>query len=154
MTADHGEEHGERGEFTHAHSVNPAVLRVPLLIRYPSSVPAGQRIGATVSLRSVPATVLELAGLPVPPTMAAGLGRYWLDSTTPGEPAVSSLFYEGDSSFSVILGAIQYQVVKGVERLVPVAAETDVVNLVRDPRHAAAVARGRDLLDSLLGVAP
>lgn len=155
VTADHGEEHGERGEFTHAHSVNPAVLRIPLVIRYPAKVPSGRRIDSTVSLRSVPATVLELAGVPAPATMAPGLDRYWLDSTTPAEPAVSSLFHEGDSSFSVVLGAMQYQVFKGVERLFPLAAEgADLVNLVRDPHHAATVARGRELLDSLLGAVP
>jgi arylsulfatase A-like enzyme len=63
VTSDHGEEFGERGTWGHGQSVYTELVRVPLVLRYPPSVPRGARIGAAVSLRDVAATLLDLAGI-------------------------------------------------------------------------------------------
>jgi arylsulfatase A-like enzyme len=63
VTADHGEEMGEHDLFDHGESLYRPEIRVPLLI----VLPAGRRCtGATretVSLRDLPATIVDLVGL-------------------------------------------------------------------------------------------
>ncbi len=62
ITSDHGESLGEHGLVGHGTSLYIQTLRVPLLIRFPSRVPRGARVKQTVSLRDLPATVLDLIG--------------------------------------------------------------------------------------------
>src|SRR5688572_15808031 len=64
ILSDHGEQFGEHGLVNHGNSVYLPLLHVPLLIRYPARVPMGARIADLVTLRDVPATILDLAGVP------------------------------------------------------------------------------------------
>lgn len=61
VTADHGEQLGERGMQGHANSLYEQVVHVPLLVRYPTRVPAGKRVDRQVSLRDIAATITDLA---------------------------------------------------------------------------------------------
>ena len=61
VTADHGEQFGEHGLLEHSSSLYSALLRVPLFILSPS-VPAGLQVEVPVSLRDLPATIMELVG--------------------------------------------------------------------------------------------
>ncbi|MEO7964038.1 MAG: sulfatase, partial [Gemmatimonadaceae bacterium] len=61
IAADHGEQLGEHGLQGHANSLYQQAVHVPLLIRYPSRVPAGKRIDRQVSLRDLAATITDLA---------------------------------------------------------------------------------------------
>jgi arylsulfatase A-like enzyme/Flp pilus assembly protein TadD len=92
VTADHGEALGEHGEDTHGIFVYQATLRVPLLVAGPGVPgPPGRRVAAPVSLASVAATLLELAGAdpaalpeaapPLPLAVAAA-------APAPEEPAI------------------------------------------------------------------
>jgi arylsulfatase A-like enzyme len=63
VTSDHGELFNEHGLNRHGNSVYQNVVHVPLLIRYPARIPAGQRRADPVSLRNIAATILELAGV-------------------------------------------------------------------------------------------
>lgn len=63
LTSDHGEELGEHGLYGHGVSLYRPELRVPLLMVGPSGVPAGRTLSEPVSLRDVPATVVERLGL-------------------------------------------------------------------------------------------
>jgi arylsulfatase A-like enzyme len=67
VTSDHGEEFGEHGQRFHNFQLYGEVLRVPLAMRLPGSIPAGLRVSAPVSLVDVMPTILDLLGLPVPP---------------------------------------------------------------------------------------
>jgi arylsulfatase A-like enzyme len=69
VLADHGEELLERGGLGHGHSLHQELLRVPFLLRAPGIAP--RRVSTTVRQIDVPATVLELAGLPP----ESGVGR-------------------------------------------------------------------------------
>ena len=60
VTADHGEQFGEHGLFVHANSLYQPLLHVPLLIRFPQRVPEGRRVEARVTLRDLPATVIDM----------------------------------------------------------------------------------------------
>ena len=86
VTADHGEQFGEHGDFGHGFSVYQEEVHVPLLIHFPRKVPQGHVVREAVSLRDVPSTVLELAGLAGPsPFPGESLSAFW----NGGEPACS-----------------------------------------------------------------
>ena len=70
ILSDHGEQFGEHDLVNHGNSMYLPLLHVPLLIRYPVRVPAGARVGDVVTLRDVPATILDLAGVPNDGTIA------------------------------------------------------------------------------------
>ncbi len=63
VTSDHGELFGEHGLFLHGQSLYEPLLTVPLVMSYPDRLPGGQRIRARVSLRDLPATVLDVIGV-------------------------------------------------------------------------------------------
>ncbi|HNH48849.1 MAG TPA: sulfatase-like hydrolase/transferase, partial [Myxococcota bacterium] len=63
ITSDHGELFGEAGLWEHHVSLEDAVLRVPLVLRFPGKVPAGRSIPQAVSGVDLLPTVLELLGL-------------------------------------------------------------------------------------------
>jgi len=63
IAADHGEEFMEHGLAEHGNSLYLPSVHIPLLVAWPDRVPAGIRVSTPVSLRQVPATVMELAGL-------------------------------------------------------------------------------------------
>ena len=63
VTADHGESLGDREENGHGTSLNVEQVHVPLIVRYPPRVPAGRRVTRAVSHTSLPATLLDLAGV-------------------------------------------------------------------------------------------
>lgn len=64
VTSDHGEHFGEHGLRDHGNSLYRALLHVPLMVRLPGGAHAGRRVNTPVSLCDVPATLLDLAGLP------------------------------------------------------------------------------------------
>jgi arylsulfatase A-like enzyme len=63
VTADHGEELGERGHWGHARTLFAETLNVPLLVFGPG-VPAGRRIRDAVSHVDVKPTLRSVAGAP------------------------------------------------------------------------------------------
>ncbi len=63
VTADHGEELLEHGNFGHGSNLFDETVRVPLIMAGPG-VPAGRVVNQNVSLIDVAPTVLELLGLP------------------------------------------------------------------------------------------
>ncbi len=73
VAGDHGESLGEHGERDHGIFVYESVLRIPLIIRTPSIEP--RRVGSVVRLIDVMPTVLDLLGLPLPPTDGVSLTR-------------------------------------------------------------------------------
>ena len=83
VTSDHGDHFGEHGLKGHANSLYLPLLHVPLILRYPASVPGGVRVGTLVSLRDVPATILELAGIHGSALPGSSLTSTWKQ---PGEP--------------------------------------------------------------------
>jgi arylsulfatase A-like enzyme len=58
FTSSHGEEFHEQGRFGHQFSLSDRILQVPLIMRMPRLLPAGQRVNELVSLVDVAPTVL------------------------------------------------------------------------------------------------
>jgi arylsulfatase A-like enzyme len=81
VTSDHGEGLGEHGLFDHGESLYRTEIRVPLLIVPPSGLQSSAVVDETVSLRDLPATIVDLAGQgngsPFP---GESLSRFWRDS--------------------------------------------------------------------------
>ena len=63
FTSDHGEEFGEHGRFGHNKTLFEESIEVPLIVRWPSRVPAGAVVDDLVSLVDLAPTVLDLVGL-------------------------------------------------------------------------------------------
>lgn len=72
VTSDHGESLGEHGEPTHGIFVYDATVHVPLLWRYPRSLPAGRVYDAPTRHVDMMPTVLAMLGLD-PPATSQGL---------------------------------------------------------------------------------
>ena len=66
ITSDHGESFNEHDLWLHGGGLYRNEMRVPLLIRYPDHLPAGQVLGGPVGLVDVMPTLLDLAHLPIP----------------------------------------------------------------------------------------
>jgi arylsulfatase A-like enzyme len=83
ITSDHGEAFGDHGHFGHGPGVYLEEVGVPLVILAPGA-PAGRVVESPVSLRDLPATVVDLlrlsAGSPFP---GRSLAVYW--HSAPGE---------------------------------------------------------------------
>ena len=83
VTADHGELMGERGEFGHGQSLHHEVVNVPLLVVAPRRVPSGRIVPTPVSLRDLPATIVDLLDLGrESPFPGRSLARHWYSSST------------------------------------------------------------------------
>jgi len=63
ITADHGEQFGEHGLFSHGNSLYRPAVHVPLVIAWPRRITEGRRCTTPVSLRDLPATILDAVGL-------------------------------------------------------------------------------------------
>jgi len=83
VTADHGEEFFEHRLMGHSNSLYRTLLHVPLLIAWPSHVPENQHVKIPISLRDLPATVLDLIGLADKHQFpGTSLSRYWVEGDT------------------------------------------------------------------------
>lgn len=63
ITSDHGEQFGEHGLFSHSTSVYLSVLHVPLVVFFPPQIAPGISVREAVTLRDIPATVVDLLNL-------------------------------------------------------------------------------------------
>jgi arylsulfatase A-like enzyme len=66
VTADHGEEFFEHGQFGHRHNLHRETTRVPLILRAPG-LPAGKTVDTFVRSIDIMPTLLDLAGAPPSP---------------------------------------------------------------------------------------
>jgi len=83
VTSDHGELLGEHDLVGHGNSLYLPLLNVPLLLVAPGRVPAGIRIRDPVSLRHLPITLLETAGVTATGFPGQPLSRLWLTGPAP-----------------------------------------------------------------------
>jgi arylsulfatase A-like enzyme len=96
ITADHGEHLGEQHLFGHGCSLYRPELHVPLLVITPNGEARGRVVSTPVSLRDLPATVVDVLGIgdySRSPFPGQSLARTWSGSTEPallGEPPVLS----------------------------------------------------------------
>ncbi len=63
LTADHGEQLCERGQWDHGRTTFHTELHVPLILRWPGAVPPARRIDSTLSLIDVLPSLLDMLGI-------------------------------------------------------------------------------------------
>jgi arylsulfatase A-like enzyme len=66
ITADHGDEFAEHGEFGHGHTVYQGLDWVPLIFVGPQVAEPGRRVATPVPLLDIMPTLLDTAGAPLP----------------------------------------------------------------------------------------
>jgi arylsulfatase A-like enzyme len=92
VTSDHGEELGEHGLFEHGESLYRPEVRVPLLFVLPPPSQSPVVVRETVSLRDLPATIVELVGLSAgAPFPGLSLATLWRDSSPGTAPGARDL---------------------------------------------------------------
>ena len=114
ITADHGEEFWDHGDFEHGHSLHEELLRVPLIVRGPQ-LEAG-RSAEPVSLMDLAPTLLEAAGLPAEGLEGTSLQA--LERSPPQAPrplAFGRPLY-GNRRWGLTVGAEKYTVHADDER--------------------------------------
>ena len=103
LTSDHGEAFWEYDLQGHGKSLSHEVLHIPLAIRYPRAkqLPPGVRTPMPISLVDLAPTLLELAGLPLPPDLD---GRSFFESAIRARsPILAGL----DTSERTLLAAME-----------------------------------------------
>ncbi len=156
VTSDHGEEFGEHSFFGHGQHLYSQVLHVPLLVVGPGRVPAERSVAAPVSLRDLPATLVDLLGLAdASPFPGRSLARHWADpaAASPGraDPVLSEIddddgrFREGPPSRAIVDEGLSYiRSGEGEEELYDLIRDPgETRNLAGDPSLQAALSRLR-----------
>ena len=170
LTSDHGEEFGEHGldHFGHARSAYAASLLVPLVVVYPPVIAQGVRVRDQVSIRDIPATVMDALGVADShPFPGISLARYANGTVTDeerAEPRLSTVarhpWGDEDSKwpaarrdlFSIVDGDLHY-IVHGKDEELLYDLSTDVFeqrNLADSAELAPTLARLRFVLDSMV----
>ncbi len=92
---DHGEEFYEHGVMSHGWSTYLKSLHVPLVLSFPSRIPTGKTVAEPITLRDLPATVIELLGVENKKQFpGSSLGRYWARPSDSGSSFTVPVFSE------------------------------------------------------------
>lgn len=149
LTSDHGEEFWEHGGLDHGHTLYNELLRVPLIVKLPSSV-RGVKIDKPVSTESLMATIADICQLEVGNSWSApSLRPLWEGNphTVEYPPIVStgSLYYE--DKIAVFFDQYKYirSLVSGFEEIYDLHADEQERRSLA-PFREDLVERGRALV--------
>jgi len=170
ITSDHGEELGEHGLFGHGRSLYSQEVHVPLMILAPGDRAAGRIVGDPVSLRDLPATIVDLLGASGDsPFPGNSLARYWKPGPGRLDPSTTAVLCEvalrekvsknqnrapawrGPMKSVVALGKTYIRNADGREELYDLLSDpADSRDLVESIDSTDSLARLRDTLQSLM----
>ena len=169
VTSDHGEHLGDHGLFFHGGSLYRQLVQVPLLIVGNKEVPAGRTVAEPVSLRDLPASIIDLLGLgPDHGFAGRSVARCWqprspgvrevddpllMETTKPElitnggrEPAA-----RGPMKAVVAAGMHYIQMADGSEELYNINSDVEEkVNLAPEGDNSPVLLEFRNLLDLML----
>jgi len=133
VTADHGEEFGEHGFNRHGKTLYDQALHIPGVFKLPGSSGAGRRVGALASNLDIAPTLLDYAGVPIPPEFTGRSLRPLLDGATGSarDDVVSEVVAP-----KVVSYAVEGPRYKYVRQLVPEQKE-QLFDLRNDPAESA-----------------
>lgn len=98
VLGDHGEMLGEQSLYGHANTLRLELLRVPLVMRLPGTVPEGVTVSAPVTTRDLPATIWEAVACGAPlPFPGRSLAR---NLTAPADSGAADPIFAGETVFS------------------------------------------------------
>ncbi len=175
VVADHGEGLGEHQFVGHAFVVYEELIRVPLLLRYPSVFPMGLRVSAPVSTRRLFHTVLDLAladtSVPAQPCLSRRLQREirklsLRHTVTHPDPEAETVLAEAFPPQILIRAMEQRQdqllqafacltprraIYQGSSKLIQVGEQQSLYDLNQDPAEAEDLLAGmRDMVNDLM----
>ncbi len=167
VTADHGEEFGEHDPSLIAHSLtlHTTSTLVPMVVVYPKRVPAGVRVMQPVSIRDIPATIMDLTGASEQPFPGVSMTRYAGDSTSrpPAQAVVMTVEKKKTGNlppwsandghmYGVVDGSLHYILdAQQKDQLFDLSADLwEKENLASRPERQADLQRMKVLLDSLV----
>ncbi len=133
VVGDHGEGLFDHGEATHGVLAYQALLHVPLIMRYGSSLGPGQRVSTRVGQIDLLPTILSLLGVEAPPALD---GR---DLTRAGD-ASRAFFFENLNVYFNQGGAPIGGLVEDPYKYI-YAVEGELYDLSKDPRELRDLAR-------------
>ena len=153
VTSDHGEALGERSALGHPESVHRELVGVPLLIKYPRSTGvAAHRVNSPVSGVDLLPTILDVAGIPIPPNLhGESLRSLNPDS---GRLVISESFPDSLSRLRGRRDLVQRALYQGTRKLVvSTSGQTELYDLAADPRESRNLYRSGDPTASTLNAA-
>jgi arylsulfatase A-like enzyme len=111
LLSDHGDELWEHGRIGHGHTLYEELLRVPYLVKLPGD-PGGRRrgdIATPVSTASLAATILDLAGRPLPTRYPAApsLAPWLRGETVSPEPLLSTGVQRIEEQEAILFGGFK-----------------------------------------------
>ncbi|MBI1187179.1 MAG: sulfatase-like hydrolase/transferase [Alphaproteobacteria bacterium] len=178
VTSDHGELLGEHGLIGHGDSLHRQAVHVPLVLLGPEAmnIPRGKAIGRPVSLRDVPATVLDLLDDPETGRFPGrSLRRFWTHAegaTADDEPVLSEMehmhWLPRTSPIPAAFGPLwlltegrwsyhrqRHETLGTTERLFDLVADPDERrDLAADPAHRATLESLRARFDRADAITP
>src|SRR5690606_903685 len=150
VTSDHGEGLGTHGYVGHGTSLYTQELHVPLLLRFPRALPGGVRVPEPVSLRDLPATIMDLlgygSGSPIPGLpLTAGLSITAPRRAAPLHSPVVSLLEPNDEqipdNYPVTRGRLQSIVVAPYHYIRYADGGEELYDVAGDPLERRDLAR-------------
>lgn len=142
VTSDHGEEFNEHGQMNHGNTLYFPGLHVPLIFAG-GAIPGAVNVADPVTLRDVPATVLDLVSAPATAALPGrSLARYWRaggDSLGTASDSASPIYGEVDHtrnlpmSIPVSRGGMKSVVVDGHHYIRGPEGEEELYDVMRDP---------------------
>jgi arylsulfatase A-like enzyme len=169
VASDHGEHLGDHLLFFHGCSLYRQLVEVPLVIVDPKGVPAGRVVVEPVSLRDIPATVVDLLGLARDaPFPGRSLARFWAGEQPAGASPEAPLLMETGKPLvltnqgrepvakgpmkSLVFGGMHYiRAADGLEELYVLKSDPEErVNLAGSPSFRESLRRFRNGLAAML----
>lgn len=151
LTSDHGEEFWDHGGFEHGHTLYNEVINVPLVIKLPG-MKSGERRSEEVGTRSIPATVLDVAGVEhgsdsmmaesLTPLLQEGRAGYSLPPIT----STGVLYYENKESVVFWGSKFIRSMVSGHEELYDLKTDPGERNRLPLAQNGGLADKGRGLL--------
>ncbi len=134
LLSDHGESLGDHGESSHGYFIYQSTLHVPLLIHWPAgTAPLPPVVAEPVSLLDVAPTILEVLGLPVPPSFAGRSLR---------KPGSAAVLAESLHTFHSFGWSPLYSIRRGMLKYI-LAPRQELYDLATDPGERNNLVRTR-----------
>ena len=164
VASDHGEHLGDHGLFFHGCSLYRQLVHVPLVIVGPG-VPAGRAVVDPVSLRDVPATLIDLLQLgPDAPFPGRSLARFWDEGAgraagrPPSEPLLiqtgKPIYLMNQGLEPVAKGPMSSVVVSGMHYIRSADGREELYLLDSDPEEQRNMAGSSAAAAALARIAP
>ncbi len=154
-TADHGEFASEHGGWTKTMCGFDAILRVPMMIRFPGRIPAGmRRVEMAESINLLP-TLMDYAGVPIPEKIDGRSFRPLIEGTAADWPEFAISESGGDpklNGLAIRTATLKYMAYRSenetiYEQLYDLQADPwEMKNIAADPARAADLERMKSLL--------